>query len=129
MVPIYSFLRHSSSIPDFRGKNPARCHLTFMAEIRHRLPWVTWIVTIAWLISTCLHPCPFCLRLGDRALAPCVLAPCVYIQIQRQETSRRAMERKDVKCIRRRHKADKHDRHGKQRSKKANKGGVREGQM
>ena len=30
----------------------------------------------AWLISTCSHPRPFCLHLGDRALAPCILAPC-----------------------------------------------------
>ena len=28
----------------------------------------------AWLISICLYFSPFCLRLGDRALAPCVLA-------------------------------------------------------
>ena len=41
---------------------------------------------IAWLISTCSHPCPFCLRLGDRALAP-----CVYIQSQRKETSKQAI--------------------------------------
>ena len=31
----------------------------------------------AWLVSTCLHPCPLCLGLGDRALASCILAPCV----------------------------------------------------
>ena len=30
----------------------------------------------AWLISTCSHARPFCLHLGDRALAPCILAPC-----------------------------------------------------
>ena len=52
-----------------------------------------------WLISTCLHLHPFCLRLGDRALAPCVLAPCVYMQRQRQETSRQVMEGKDAKSI------------------------------
>ena len=28
--------------------------------------------TAVWLISICSHPCPFCLRLGDSALAPCV---------------------------------------------------------
>ena len=43
--------------------------------------------TTAWLISTCLHPRPFYLRLGDRALAPYVLTPYVYMQRQRQETS------------------------------------------
>ena len=51
----------------------------------------------AWLISICLHPHPFCLRLGDRALAPCVLASCVYMQRQIQETSIQAMERK--RCV------------------------------
>ena len=44
--------------------------------------------TAARFISTCLPPRPFCLRLGDHALAPCVLAPYVYMQRQRQETSR-----------------------------------------
>ena len=46
------------------------------------------------------------------------------------------MEGKDAKSIWKRHKADKHDRHGKQRNKKANKqarkqtkGGVHKGQM
>ena len=47
-----------------------------------------------WLISTCSHPRPFCLCLGDRALTPCVLALFVYRQRQRQETSRQAMEGK-----------------------------------
>ena len=31
-------------------------------------------------IFACSHPHPFCLRLGDHALAPCVLAPYVYMQ-------------------------------------------------
>ena len=53
----------------------------------------------AWLISTCSHPRPFCLRLGDRTLIPCILARCVYMQRQRQETSRQAMEGKDAKSI------------------------------
>ena len=53
--------------------------------------------TVAWLISTCSHPHPFCLRLGDCALAPCILASCVYMERQRQETSRQAMERKS--CV------------------------------
>ena len=39
----------------------------------------------AWLITTCLRLRPFCLSLEDHALALCVLAPCVYIQRQRQE--------------------------------------------
>ena len=51
----------------------------------------------AWLILTCLHRCPFCLRLGDHALALYVLAPCVYVQRQKQETSKQAMERK--RCV------------------------------
>ena len=45
----------------------------------------------AWLIFACVHLNPFCLRLGDRALAPCVLAPYVYMQRQKQETSRQAV--------------------------------------
>ena len=57
------------------------------------------LATAAWLISTCLHPRPFCLRLGDRALALCVIAPCVYVQRQRQETSKQAMEGKNAKSI------------------------------
>ena len=52
-----------------------------------------------WLISTCLHLHPFCLCLGDRALAPCVLTPYVYMQTQKQKTSRQAMEGKDAKSI------------------------------
>ena len=97
--------------------------------------------TTAWLILTCSHSRPFCLRLGNRALAPCVLAPCVYMQRQRQETSIQAIEGKDAKKHMKWHKVDKHDRHGKQRSKKASKqvrkqtskkqtkDGVHEGQM
>ena len=75
----------------------------------------------AWLISRCLCLCLFCFRLGDHALAPCILAPCVYMQRQRQETSRQAMEGKDAKSIWKMHKEDKHDRHSKQRNKKASK--------
>ena len=74
-----------------------------------------------WLVYTCSHPRSFCLHLGDRALGPCVLAPCVYMQRQRQETNRQAMEGKDAKSIWKWHKADKQDRHGKQRNKKASK--------
>ena len=51
----------------------------------------------AWLISTRLHPRPFFLGLGDRALTPYILTPCVYMQRQEQETSRQAMERK--RCV------------------------------
>ena len=35
VVPTYTFLRHLSKVPDFHGKNPVTCHLTFAAEIRH----------------------------------------------------------------------------------------------
>ena len=79
-----------------------------------------------WLISTCSHPYPFSLRLGDRALAPSVLAPCVYMQRQRQETSRQEMEGKDAKSIWKRHKADKHDRYGIYRNKDASKQVIRQ---
>ena len=53
----------------------------------------------ACLISTGLHPCPFCLRLGNRTLALCVLAPRAYMQRQTQETNRQAMEGKDTESI------------------------------
>ena len=36
VVPIYAFLRHSDKVPDFHDENPATCHLTFAAKIRHR---------------------------------------------------------------------------------------------
>ena len=75
----------------------------------------------AWLISACSHPRPFCLHLGDHALAPCVLAPYVYMSRQRQETSKQVIEGKDAKSIWNKHKADKHNRHDKQRNNKANK--------
>ena len=76
---------------------------------------------VTWLISTCLCLHPFYLRLGDHALAPRVLTPYAYMQRQRQETSRQAMEGKDAKSIRKRYKATKHDRLGKQRNKNASK--------
>ena len=39
---------------------------------------------------------PFLLVPGDFALAPSVLTPCVYMQRQRQETNRQAMEGKNA---------------------------------
>ena len=57
------------------------------------------LASIARLISTCLRPCPFCLRLGDRALAPSLITPYAYMQRQRQETNRQAMEGKCAKSI------------------------------
>jgi len=50
------------------------------------------LATVARLTSTCSRPHPFCLHLGDHALAPSVLTPCAYMHRQRQETSRQAME-------------------------------------
>ena len=50
-----------------------------------------------------------------------ILVPCAYMQRQRQETNRQAMEGKDAKCTIKRHKADKHNRHGKRRNKDASK--------
>ena len=35
LVSIYAFLRHSSQVPDFHGKNLVTYHLTFVAEIKH----------------------------------------------------------------------------------------------
>ena len=37
-------------------------------------------IAFCGLTSTCLHPCPFRLRLGGCTLAPSVYAPCVYMQ-------------------------------------------------
>ena len=77
---------------------------------------------------------PSCLCLGDYALASCVFAPCVYMQRQRQETSRQAMEEKvqrvyergknqismiDMASIETRMRANKQE--GKQVRKQANK--------
>jgi len=36
VVLIYAFLRHSGKVPAFHGKNPMKCYLTFVVEIRHR---------------------------------------------------------------------------------------------
>ena len=36
LVPIFAFLRHSSKVPDFHGKKPVTCHLTFTVGIMHR---------------------------------------------------------------------------------------------
>ena len=33
--PNLCFPKASSKVPDFHGENPATCHLTFAAEIRH----------------------------------------------------------------------------------------------
>ena len=67
-----------------------------------------------WLIYACLHPSPFCLRLGDRVLAPCVLTPYVYMQRQSQETSKKSNSKKKMQgAYERGIKHDKHDRHGK----------------
>ena len=55
------------------------------------------LIVVARLISTCLHPRPLCLHLGDCALTSCILASCVCMQRQRQETSRQVREGKDVK--------------------------------
>ena len=41
------------------------------------------------LASFCLHPCPFCLRLGSCTLTPSILTPCVYMQRQKKQASRR----------------------------------------
>ena len=41
VVPIYAFLRHSSKVPDFHGKNLVTCHLAFIVGIRHHLVMIT----------------------------------------------------------------------------------------
>ena len=97
--------------------------------------------TAAWLILTCSHPRPFCLRLGDHALALYVLAPCVYMQRQRQEASRQVIEGKDAESISKgikrismidmaskEKRKQENKREGKQ-ARKQKKGGVHEEQM
>ena len=44
------------------------------------------------LASSCLHPCPFCLRLEGRTLTTSILAPYVYMQKTRKQTSMQAKE-------------------------------------
>ena len=51
------------------------------------------LIVAAWL-NHMLMFAPFCLCLGD-----CALAPCVYMQRQRQEANKQVMEGKDTKCI------------------------------
>ena len=95
-----------------------------------------------WLISTCSNPCPFCLCLGDRALAPCILSLYMYMQRQRQETNRQAMEGKKMQraCERGIKQISMIDMASKETRKQANKsegkqarkqtkGGVHEGPM
>ena len=48
----------------------------------------------AWPMSTCLRLCPFGLRLGVRALAPCILAPCMYMQRKEQENQQTSKGKK-----------------------------------
>ena len=94
-----------------------------------------------WLISTCLRLRPFCLCLGDRALSPSTLTPCVYMQRQRQELENKQWKEKmqrvyersikkismiDMASKETRKQANK--REGKQ-VRKQTKGGVREGRM
>ena len=108
---------HGASVEEGGRKGVLKEYITKIGEARP----LKLLNISAWLISTCLRLRPFCLRLGDHALALCVLALCVYMQRQRQETSRQAMEGKYAKSIWKRHKADKYDRHGKQKNKKASK--------
>ena len=52
-------------------------------------------------LSSCLHPCPFCLRLGGCALSPSVHAPRVYMQWQRKQASRQAKKQPEGKHAKR----------------------------
>ena len=54
-------------------------------------------IPLRGLASSCLHPCPFCLRLEGRALTPSILAPYVYMQKTRKQTSMQAKEETEGK--------------------------------
>ena len=49
-------------------------------------------IAFCGLTSTCLHPCPFRLRLGGCTLAPSFRAPCVYMQRQKRQASKQEKE-------------------------------------
>ena len=55
-------------------------------------------IALCRLASSCLHPCPFCLRLGGLALASNVLASCVYMQRQERQASRQEKKQMKVKA-------------------------------
>ena len=53
------------------------------------------------LASSCSHLYPFRLRLGGRALAPNVLAPCIYVQQARKQASKQPKKRIEGKHAKR----------------------------
>ena len=53
------------------------------------------------LASSCSHLYPFPLRLGGRALAPSVLAPCIYVQQARKQASKQPKKRIEGKNAKR----------------------------
>ena len=66
-------------------------------ERRDRFGWARplnlLIITLCGFASFCLHPCPFCSRLGSctlATLAPCILALYVCMQRQKKQANRQA---------------------------------------
>ena len=53
------------------------------------------------LTSFGVYPCPLCLRLGGRTLAPSVFAPYVYMQRQKKQASRQAKKQVEGKACQR----------------------------
>ena len=45
-------------------------------------------IALCGLASSCLHSCPFCLRLGGRTLTSSVLALSVYMQRQKKQANK-----------------------------------------
>ena len=77
--------------------------------------------TVAWLTSTCLHPCLFLFapwRPGLSSIPPRSMCVHARAMTRNQQTNNR---RNRCKEHMERHKTDKHDRHGKQRNQKASK--------
>ena len=55
-------------------------------------------ISLCGLAPFCLHPCPFCPRLGGCALTASVLAPYVYMQRQKKQASKQAKKQMEGKA-------------------------------
>ena len=61
-----------------------------MLPFREARPLNLLNIALFRLASSYLHPCPYCSRLGSRALVPSILAPCVYMERPKKQASRQA---------------------------------------
>ena len=66
-------------------------------RFREARPHNLLIIALCGLASFCFHPCPFCLHLGSRTLAPSILAPCVYMQRQKSRQAKKQIKEKHAK--------------------------------